>query len=57
MTLISVKRVKAARIVHCKTVSSGKKMTGGKTVIEARARILVLKILVAVQIIRLKVTK
>ena len=57
MALIRIKRIKATRIIHRKTVSSRKKMTGGKTVIEARARILALKILVAVYIIRSKIMK
>ena len=48
MALIRIKRIKAARIVHRKAVSSRKKMTGGNTVIEARVRILALKMLVAV---------
>ena len=39
VALIRVKGIKAARIVHCKTVSSWKKISGSNTIIKTRVRI------------------
>ena len=51
--LISVNRIKAARVVHCKAMSSWEKMSGRKTIVKIRARILALQILIAVRVIRI----
>ena len=57
MALVSIKRVVAARVIHCKTVSSGKKVTSGKTIIEARTGVFSLKNLITVRIIRAEFTE
>ena len=51
MALISIKRVVAARVIHRKTVSSGIKVTSGKTIIEARAGVFSLKKLITIRVI------
>ena len=51
MALVSIKGVVAARVIHCKTVSGGIKMTSGKTIIVARAGVFSLKNLITIRVI------
>ena len=57
MALISITRVVTTSVIHRKTVSSGKKVASCKTVIKARTRMFLLKLLITVRIIWTEVVK